>query len=408
MYEQEQDPKQNVEYIRTSTSILNKNNTININDDDDDDDDILDPKTALMHSDLATITELSTDIDDDDLTLVSSHGSSSVIQNKYKATSYRHSSKITSTIKEGENESQSASSFSNKLDLMESQLKHLRQQQLELSSDDVDVIPMEPMDIQEEKQEIQNPSEQQYHDFSNVISSFLLQNNYEKKDDYFDDSSTITSMQTKIKHKKPKPVILFECPSNLNQEQNLFSTIPEDRVKSSPIQQELNHIPEEISVEKSEKKKKLTARQSLSSLTPTVAMTSDEDRTTYNKKQAAMDEVKEIIQKEEEESIKSNEHLIITKDNNDSDIRRDSMKRTNAKKKNKQRKVIKYTVIILLFLVVIVLSNFLTKYFSDGKDDVPVSSNIDFQKDDPIVATNSTVGSGNSTSEDTRERGIET
>lgn len=210
MYEQEQDPKQNVEYIRTSTSILNKNNTININDDDDDDDDILDPKTALMHSDLATITELSTDIDDDDLTLVSSHGSSSVIQNKYKATSYRHSSKITSTIKEGENESQSASSFSNKLDLMESQLKHLRQQQLELSSDDVDVIPMEPMDIQEEKQEIQNPSEQQYHDFSNVISSFLLQNNYEKKDDYFDDSSTITSMQTKIKHKKPKPVILFE------------------------------------------------------------------------------------------------------------------------------------------------------------------------------------------------------
>lgn len=272
MYEQEQDPKQNVEYIRTSTSILNKNNTININDDDDDDDDILDPKTALMHSDLATITELSTDIDDDDLTLVSSHGSSSVIQNKYKATSYRHSSKITSTIKEGENESQSASSFSNKLDLMESQLKHLRQQQLELSSDDVDVIPMEPMDIQEEKQEIQNPSEQQYHDFSNVISSFLLQNNYEKKDDYFDDSSTITSMQTKIKHKKPKPVILFECPSNLNQEQNLFSTIPEDRVKSSPIQQELNHIPEEISVEKSEKKKKLTARQSLSSLTPTVAM----------------------------------------------------------------------------------------------------------------------------------------
>jgi len=408
MYEQEQDPKQNVEYIRTSTSILNKNNTININDDDDDDDDILDPKTALMHSDLATITELSTDIDDDDLTLVSSHGSSSVIQNKYKATSYRHSSKITSTIKEGENESQSASSFSNKLDLMESQLKHLRQQQLELSSDDVDVIPMEPMDIQEEKQEIQNPSEQQYHDFSNVISSFLLQNNYEKKDDYFDDSSTITSMQTKIKHKKPKPVILFECPSNLNQEQNLFSTIPEDRVKSSPIQQELNHIPEEISVEKSEKKKKLTARQSLSSLTPTVAMTSDEDRTTYNKKQAAMDEVKEIIQKEEEESIKSNEHLIITKDNNDSDIRRDSMKRTNAKKKNKQRKVIKYTVVILLFLVVIVLSNFLTKYFSDGNDDVPVSSDVDFQKDDPIVTTNSTVGSGNSTSEDTRERGIET
>ena len=70
--------------------------------------------------------------------------------------------------------------------------------------------------------------------------------------------------------------LIFRSPSNLNQEQNLFSTIPEDRVKSSPIQQEkkqeLNHIPEEISVEKSEKKKKLTARQSLSSLTPTVAM----------------------------------------------------------------------------------------------------------------------------------------
>lgn len=270
---QEQDGRNNVEYIATSTSILKKN-IIDIVDDDDDD--VLNPKTTLMHSDLATITEISTDeVDDDDLTLISSLGDGSVIQNKYRAMSYRHKLVLAQqAIKECENESQSASSFSNKLDQMESQLKQLRQQQQQFSAsskklDELEELQDGPIDYEpldeiitpqeEQKEEIQqvqqqnkNQSEQQYHDFSNVVNSFLLQNNnYEtnnKNDYYFDDSSTITSMQTKIKNKnKEQPEILFECANNLNggNNQQLYSSFREDEVlppSSIPIS---NHIQEE-------------------------------------------------------------------------------------------------------------------------------------------------------------------
>lgn len=275
----EQDDRRNVEYIATSTSILNKKNTINIDiTDDDDEDDILDPKTTLMHSDLATIKELGTDeVDEDDLTLISSLGDGSVMQNKYRAMSYRNKLALAQqAIKECENESQSASSFSNKLDQMESQLKELRSQQNQFSASSKNFdqleLDIEPLDEtitpqEEQKEEIQQlqkqqekkiPAEQQYHDFSNVVSSFLLQNNdHENKNVYdFDDSSTITSMQTKIKNKnKQQPVILFECASNLNKgkSQELYSSFRQDVVRSSSIP-----ISDNIQEEHIEKQQRLT------------------------------------------------------------------------------------------------------------------------------------------------------
>lgn len=405
----QQEQQKGVGYLGISTML-----------EDDSDDGILDPRSTLMHSDLATIAESSTlNTSDDDLTLsesvVSSLGSRSVnipSNNKKKYTAKKYSDLITSqVITEGENESQSSSALSSRLDKMESQLAKLQNQQQQFE------IQQEPLDELDPSPE--EPTTGQYHDFSNVVSSFLLNNErYNRRDDYdFDDSSTITSMPSMFK--PSRQVVLYQSSLDVNvvpeieEEEQERQLDPPEEAKQELVHDviqddlEANNVYRDEIKQQKEEKELIVQEQRASLLFP-----QNENLKENIKKEQSLDVTPSVARTvpyisnvdDDEYTAEYTADMTITKSMKQQRTTAVDNSEENLKRAKKKKTCFRYTLLLVLFTIVIVLSNVLTGIItknnssstSNNNNISPLTNNDVIVENDEVVVQ-STIMNNNTT-----------
>merc|ERR1711862_796894 len=290
----------------------------------------------------------------------------------------------------------------------ESQLAKIQNQQQQFE------IQQEPLDELDPSPE--EPTTGQYHDFSNVVSSFLLNNErYNRRDDYdFDDSSTITSMQSMFKPNRK--VVLYQSSLDVNvvpeteEEEQERQLDPPEEAKQELVHDviqddlETNNVYRDEIKQQKEEKERIVQEQRASLLFP-----QNENLKENIKKEQSLDVTPSVARTvpyipnvdDDEYTAEYTADMTITK----------SMKQQRAtavddeeKRAKKKKTCFRYTLLLLLFTIV-VLSNVLTGIItknnssstSSNNNISPLTNNDVIVENDEVVVQSTIMNNNNTT-----------